>query len=99
MHLFGTCVMALGLFVMVCGVIGMVRFRTFYRRLLLGALLDTAGLLLLLLGVLLRQGQTAFALKTGLLMAAILLTAPLISHKLGRSAYLSGYREQEDGDD
>lgn len=99
MHLLGTCVMALGLFVMVCGVIGMVRFRTFYRRLLLGALLDTAGLLLLLLGVLLRQGQTAFALKTGLLMAAILLTAPLISHKLGRSAYLSGYREQEDGDD
>lgn len=99
MHLFGTCVMGLGLFVMVCGVIGMIRFRTFYRRLLLGALVDTAGLLLLLLGVLLRQGQTAFALKTGLLMAAILLTAPLISHKLGRSAYLSGYREQEDGDD
>lgn len=99
MHLFGTCVMGLGLFVMVCGVIGMIRFRTFYRRLLLGALVDTVGLLLLLLGVLLRQGQTAFALKTGLLMTAILLTAPLISHKLGRSAYLSGYREQEDGDD
>lgn len=99
MRLIGACLLLAGLFVMLCGVIGLIRFRTFYRRLLCGALLDTAGLLLLLLGLAVWQGSLTFALKLLLLIGAVLLTSPLISHKLGRCAYLSGYREKEDPHD
>ncbi|MCQ5129384.1 monovalent cation/H(+) antiporter subunit G [Butyricicoccus faecihominis] len=94
MLLLGNLVLALGLVIIACGMIGLIRAKGFYRRLLAGALVDTAGLLVLLLGVLLRQGLTPFSLKIALLMGAVLLTAPLITHKLGRSAYLSGHREE-----
>lgn len=97
MRLFGNLLMGAGLLLMLCGVVGLWRFRTLYRRLLFGALIDTAGLLALLSGVALRAGNAAFRGKTALILAAVLLTAPLIAHKLGRSAYLSGHRE-EDGD-
>ena len=94
MLLLGNMVLALGLIIIACGMVGLIRAKGFYRRLLAGALVDTAGLLVLLLGVLLRQGLTPFSLKIALLMGAVLLTAPLITHKLGRSAYLSGHREE-----
>lgn len=94
MHLAGTALMVLGLAVMACGIIGLIRFRGFYRKLLAGALLDTAGLLLLLFGTAVRQGFTFFSLKILLLALVVFLTAPLITHKIARSAYLSGLREE-----
>lgn len=94
MMLVANVVIAAGLVILVCGMIGLLRAQSFYRRLLAGALIDTAGLLVLLLGVLLRQGWSTFSLKLLLLMCAVLMTAPLISHKLGRAAYLSGHREE-----
>ena len=94
MLLLGNLVLALGLIIIACGMVGLIRAKGFYRRLLAGALVDTAGLLVLLLGVLLRQGLTPFSLKIALLMGAVLLTAPLITHKLVRSGCLSGHREE-----
>ncbi len=98
MILIGNCIIALGLLLLVCGTIGLVRAKSFYTRLLAGALIDTAGLLVLLLGVFLRMGLHAFSFKILLLMGAVLLTAPLITHKLGRSAYLSGHSEEVQDD-
>lgn len=94
MHVYlGEIIMALGIAVMIGGLVGLIRFHTFYRRLLVGSLIDTAGMLLFLLGAVIRQGFTEFSLKLLLIMAAVILTAPLVTHKLGRSAYLSGHRE------
>lgn len=94
MHIYiGEIIMALGIAVMIGGLVGLIRFHTFYRRLLVGSLIDTAGLLLFLLGAVIRQGFTEFSLKLLFIMAAVILTAPLVTHKLGRSAYLSGHRE------
>jgi len=82
-----------GMIFMLAGLIGIIRYRTFYRRLLVSALIDTAGVLLILGGAALWAAPSAFSLKILLMMGIILLTAPLVSHKLGRSAYLSGHRE------
>lgn len=79
---------------MTCGIIGLFRARGFYRRLLVCALVDTAGILIMLIALALRAWSIAVALKILLLMICIFLTAPLISHKLGRSAYMSGHRGQ-----
>ena len=89
----GEIVMAAGIFVMLAGLVGLVRFHTFYRRLLVCSLIDTTGMLLFLLGAVIRQGFSEFSVKLVLIMAAVVLTAPLVTHKLGRSAYLSGHRE------
>lgn len=91
--LLGNAVIGLGLLILAFGMIGLVRAKGFYRRLLAGALVDTSGLLVLLFGVVLRQGIGTFSLKVLLLMVAVFLTAPLITHKLGRSAYLAGHRD------
>lgn len=97
-HLYlGEIIMAAGILVMVCGLVGLVRFHTFYRRLLVCSLIDTSGMLLFLLGAVIRQGFTEFSAKLLLLMSAVVLTAPLVTHKLGRSAYLSGHRENTAG--
>lgn len=88
----GNLMIGLGLFILACGMAGLLRAKGFYRRLLSAALIDTAGLLVLLLGVAVRQGFCSFSFKVLLLMGAVFLTAPLVSHKLGRSAYLSGHR-------
>lgn len=98
MRLAGNILMTAGLAVMLCGIVGLIRFRSLYGRLLVSSLIDTAGVLLLLMGAAVRQGSLLFCLKIGLLICAVLLTAPLITHKIGRSAYLSGHREgEEDG--
>lgn len=89
----GNCIIAAGLFLMLCGLLGLLTQRGFYRRLLLSSLTDTAGLLLLLAGAAVRQGTGAFTVKLLLLITIIVLTAPLSAHKLGRGAYLSGLRE------
>lgn len=94
MTIAGNIVIGAGLIVLLCGMLGLIRAKSFYHRLIAGALVDTAGLLIILFGVCLRQGIQASSLKILLLMGVIFLTAPLITHKLGRSAYLSGHREE-----
>lgn len=96
MQLVSNIVIGIALLTMLCGMIGLLRSAGFYRRLLVASLVDTAGLLLLLLGLCLRAESVALSLKTLLLAGAILLTAPLVTHKLGRAAYLSGHREEEE---
>lgn len=93
MKVTGEILMGAGLFIMFCGVAGLLKNSGFYKRLLLSSLIDTAGLLVLLAGVAVRQGLHSFSFKILLLMGIIVLTAPLSSHKLGRAAYLSGHRE------
>ncbi len=84
----------MGLLFLSCGMIGMLRFRGFYRRLLYASLIDTVGMITLLLGLAFRQDHVAVVLKMGFLILCIFLTSPIISHKLGRSAYMSNHREE-----
>ena len=93
MKVSGEILMGAGLFIMLCGIAGLLKNPGFYRRLLLSSLIDTVGLLVLLAGVAVRQGLGSFSFKVILLMGIVILTAPLSAHKLGRAAYLSGHRE------
>ncbi len=77
---------------MTCGMIGLIRSKSFYRRLINIALVDTIGVLSLLLGLIIRQSSWQIAGKLLFLGLIIFLIAPVISHKLGRSAYISLHR-------
>lgn len=92
MELLSTILIGISIVIMTCGMIGLLRSKDFYHRLLVCALVDTSGLLVMLIGLALRAPTVSIALKILMLVLAIFLTAPLISHKLGRSSYISGHR-------
>ena len=63
MKVIGEILMGAGLFIMLCGIAGLLKNPGFYRRLLLSSLIDTVGLLVLLAGVAVRQGLGSFSFK------------------------------------
>ncbi len=79
--------------VIVCGFVGIIRSKGVYAKLLTSALIDTAGLLIMLIALSLRADSIAVALKILFIALATFITAPLISHKIGRSSFISGHRE------
>ncbi len=79
------------------GVVGMFRFRDFYSRILITSKVETVGFLTLMFGVMAHGGISAFTLKVVLIGLMGIITNPLSTHAIARSAYHSGYRiERED---
>jgi len=74
------------------GMVGQFRFRHFYTRILVTSNIDAAGMLLLMVGVALQSPDASFALKIAIIGVLSLITSPLSSHAIMRSARDSGYR-------
>ncbi|MCL1988888.1 MAG: monovalent cation/H(+) antiporter subunit G [Firmicutes bacterium] len=91
----GNIIITIGVIFMMFGALGVFRFKTFYTRLLAVAKTDTVGALTIIIGLAVRQGLTFFTGKILLLAIILLMFNPLVSHILARSAYLSGYNEEE----
>lgn len=92
----GEIIIAIGFCFFLIGVIGQFRYKTFFKRLLVASLIDSAGLILIFAGIIIRQGFSAFSLKVFIILLLILVINPLATHKLGRSAYRSGLGEKDD---
>ena len=86
----------LGLLFVVIGTIGILRFRDVYSRLQASGVSDNAGLSLILIGLIVRNGFSGEDLKLGLLLFLLLLTNPVITHSIAKSAFV---RRHGAGDD
>ncbi|MFQ3610538.1 MAG: monovalent cation/H(+) antiporter subunit G [Fimbriimonadales bacterium] len=84
----------MGSFVFVVAGIGIVRFPDFYSRVHPAGNGDTLGLPLVLIGLMVYEGFTQTSLKILLVLIFLLLTGPVASHALARSAFLT--RQQEE---
>lgn len=73
-----------GLFVLLSGVVGIFKFKYSLSRIHAGALFDTLGIVLMLLGVIVGQGFTLTALKMLIIIGILWLTSPVSSHLIGR---------------
>ena len=73
-----------GLFVLITGVLGVFRFRYALNRVHAAALLDTVGILLTLLGVIVAEGLTVASFKMVAVVIFLWLTSPVASHLIGR---------------
>ena len=94
MKIAGEAVIILGLAFVAIGIIGLVRFKNFYARMLVTAKIDTVGMITILVGIAIKHGFSFFTLKTLLLMVLLAMITPLTSHTIARSAYLSGYKTE-----
>lgn len=73
-----------GLFCLFSGVIGVYKFRYALSRVHAAALIDTVGILLMLLGVIVATGFTVASGKMLVVIAFLWLTSPVSGHLIGR---------------
>ena len=73
-----------GLCCLVSGVVGVFRFKYALNRLHAAAILDTVGILLMLLGVIVATGWGIASAKMLVVIAFLWLTSPVSGHLIGR---------------
>ena len=73
-----------GLFVLLSGVVGIFKFKYSLSRIHAGALFDTLGIVLMVLGVVVGEGFTLTSLKMLIIICILWLTSPVSSHLIGR---------------
>jgi multicomponent Na+:H+ antiporter subunit G len=73
-----------GIGCLVSGVVGVFRFKYALNRLHAAAILDTVGILLMLLGVIVATGFTFTSAKILVVIAFLWLTSPVSGHLIGR---------------
>lgn len=81
---------ALGLLVIAISILGLFRLRDALERIHAGALTDTLGLLLVLAGLVVLCGFTAYTLKLATLLVILWVTNPISSHLLARMELVTG---------
>ena len=92
MRIASSILMIGGILFALFGMVGLFRFRHFYSRILITSNIDAMGMLLLLVGVALDSPSAAFAIKVAIVGIISLITSPLSTHAILRSARDSGYR-------
>lgn len=92
LELSGNIIVVIGLVLMTFGVIGMFRFKDYFSRVLIGGKVDTVGLITILIGLMIKNGLTYFSGKILLVLVLYIVTNPIATHAITRSAHLSGYR-------
>ena len=84
-----SCLVAGGLFCVV-GAVGMVRMPDVYTRMHAASVIETLGVGLILLGLLLQAGFTLVAVKLLIIGLLIFFASPTATHALARAALVRG---------
>jgi len=99
LEIIGNAVIIAGIVIASIGIFGIHKYRNFYTRILIAAKIDTVGAITILIGIIIRHGLSFFSLKTFLVLTIIVVLEPLSSHIIARTAYISGYKlEEQDGE-
>ncbi|MFO7637377.1 MAG: monovalent cation/H(+) antiporter subunit G [Clostridia bacterium] len=88
----GDILIGISIVFIILGVIGIHRFKNFYSRILIGSKIDAVGFLLLMAGVIIKNGFSWFSLKVFLIVVIVMIINPVVTHAIARSAYYGGYR-------
>ncbi len=88
-----------GLFFMIVGAIGLIRFPDFYTRVHATGKCDTLGEGMMLLGFILYEGMNLVSVKILLLVIFIFVTSPTAVHAILNVAYTRGVEPWKKGDE
>ena len=81
-----------GSFFVIIGAVGILRFPDFWSRLHAASVTESAGMILLLIGMALQTGWTLIAFKLGVIGIFMLITGPTSTHAVANAALVSGLR-------
>ena len=81
-----------GSFFVIIGAVGILRFPDFWSRLHAASVTESAGMILLLIGMALQTGWTLIAFKLGVIGVFMLITGPTSTHAVANAALVSGLR-------
>lgn len=84
-----------GSFFLLVGAFGTWRFPDFWARLHAASVTDSAGMILLVLGMALQAGLSLVAVKLLIIGLFLLLTGPTATHAVANAALVSGLRPEE----
>lgn len=87
-HLF----LLLGVFDLLLGMIGLIRFPDIYNRLHATTKVATLGAIFVMVSILIRDGFSPMGLKAVAVGCFLLLTSPVAGHMMGRAAFNIGVR-------
>ena len=76
----------LGAFLIISGAVGVLRFPDFFTRMHAAGVTETLATTLILLGLILLAGWSILSFKLLLILLFILITSPVASHALTKSA-------------
>ena len=76
----------------IIGSIGTTRFPDFWSRLHAASITDSAGMLLLVLGMCLQAGFTLITVKLVIIGIFLFITGPTTTHAVANAAWVSGLR-------
>ncbi len=94
MDIVGNILILLGSILILIGAFGCLKYKNFFSQLHAASVGDNGGLLLILFGLIARDGLTLFSAKIFLLIIIILLTSPTNTHLLAKLAILSGVSKE-----
>lgn len=80
------------------GIFGIYRFKNIYARLLTSSKIDTVAFITIIFALILRAGFSELSIRLIIILIFMLLTGPVSSHIITRSAYLNGIPLKEDED-
>ncbi len=86
-NIIGFALIFLGVFVVISGSFGMLRFPDIFTRLHAAGVTDSLGAPLVIVGLMVLEGFTMISLKLFLLIILLLLTSPTACHALAKAAY------------
>jgi len=93
-EIIGSILLFIGLGFQLFGIYGLFKYEHFYVRLSLSSLIDSAGFITIIIGLMIYKGWDFSTLKLGFILVLMLLLNPLSNHILGRGAYLSNYHPE-----
>ena len=87
-----TLILSLGAGFVAIGTIGVLRFKDVYSRLQASGVSDNAGLGLVLIGLIVYGGWNRHDLVLLLMFALLMITNPIVTHSIARSAFVRRHR-------
>jgi multicomponent Na+:H+ antiporter subunit G len=81
-----------GLFFIVAGTVGLIRFPDFYSRMHATGKCDTLGVGLMIIGLIIYNGLNFISVKLLFLVIFIFVANPVATHAIARAAYKVGLR-------
>ncbi len=86
----------IGMVFIVFGSLAILMLPNFFSRLLACSQVDTVGMMLVITGVIIMKGMGAHTFKIIIILIFLLITNPITTHSIGRSAYLRGEKPERD---